>query len=75
MMCQRMLADVQGACKRHGESWQPRKRLADLPKRVDKEYKGLASVSKSAGGFAKGLCSSLRTLADLQRACTGHGKF
>ena len=36
---------------------------------------GLANVSKNAGGFAKGLHSSLRTSADLQRACKGHDKF
>ena len=67
--------DVQAVCKRHKEDGQPRKRLADLPKRIGKKYKGLASVLKSAGGFAKGLLSSSRTLADLQMACKSFDKF
>ena len=75
MTCQGMLADVQADCKRLGEDRRPRKELADLPKRIGKKYKGLASVLKSAGGFAKGLHSSSRTLADLQMACKSFDKF
>ena len=66
---------MQGACKRHEEIRQPCKGLADLLKWDGTKYKGLANVTKSVGGFAKGLRLSPRTSADLQRACKGHDEF
>ena len=75
MTCQGMWADVQADCKRLGEDRRPRKELADLPKRIGKKYKGLASVLISAGGFAKGLHSFQRTSADLQRDCKNYDGF
>ena len=72
MTCRGCVANVQGACKRHGESGWPRKGLAGLSEWDGVKCKGLANAPKEADGFAKGLHSSLSASADLQRACKGH---